>query len=82
MTPIELEFKLTPAAFQAVRRHFAEHHVEVPDEASGEIEQSGVKARFTYDGQVLRVTVYDKPFLATDSLVIAKLTDFIESTLI
>ena len=82
MTPIDLEFQIGPEKFQAVRRHFAEHHVAVPDEASGEIEQSGVKARFTYDGITLRVQVYDKPWIYPEAKVIEKLSDFINSAIV
>ena len=80
MDPINLTFQVSPEKFQAIRRHFAEHHVEVPDEASGELEQQGVKARFTYDGTTLSVTIYDKPWIYPARVVAEKLSNFIEST--
>lgn len=77
MSPIELEYPVTPQKFQAIRRNFAEHGVEVPDETSGEISQHGVTARFTYDGITLRLSIIKKPFLATTSYVTNSLNEFI-----
>lgn len=78
---IELQFDATPEQFQAVRRNFEKNGVDVPDEASGEIEQDDVKARFTYDGRTLRVSVYEKPWYAPESMVEEKLRDFIIASL-
>lgn len=71
--PIEL----TPERWQAVRARFKSQGVTVPDEASGEIDKDGIKAQFTYDGQVLRVTIIDKPWLYPAGTVAEKLTEFI-----
>lgn len=81
MSPINLEFALTPDQFQAVRLRFAEHGVDLPEANSGELSYKGVTAGFTYDGEALRVAVTDKPFLASERMVREKLTAFIESSI-
>ncbi len=79
-----MSFDLTPIQadadqWQHIREAFRLEGVDVPDEAAGEIEQDGIKARFTFDGQTLRVTVTDKPFLYPESVVKRRLENFIES---
>ncbi len=68
-----------PEEWQRIRSAFARKGVDVPDMAQGEIEQSGIKARFTYDGETLQVTVTDKPFVYPERLVRSRLEDFIEN---
>ena len=70
---------LDPDEWGRVRSAFAREGVDVPDMASGEIEQSGIKARFTYDGSTLRVTVVEKPWLYPEGVVRSHLTEFIEN---
>ena len=82
MKSIDLEFQITPAGFQSVRRKFASEGVVVPDATNGELEQSGVKARFTYDGRLLRVSVYDKPWAYPSGIVKSRLAEFIQSAIL
>lgn len=75
--PVSLEFAMSEGRWQAVRGRFAEKGVDVPDEASGEISEHGVKVRFTWDGWTLRLTIVDKPFYLRESRVVDGLTEFI-----
>ena len=77
-TDIDLRFPMTPEEYQVVRERFAEAGVEVPDGYQGVITMSGVSASFTYGAEELKIHVFQKPFLAPDSMVVSKLTDFIK----
>lgn len=79
--PTTLTFEINPQQFEALRKHFAMHGVDVPDEAAGEISQKGVKIAFTYDGITLRLTIIDKPWLVTEDYVAGKLSEFVRQTL-
>lgn len=81
MDPINLNFDVSPDQWKQVRAAFGREGVDVPDEAAGEIHRSGVKARFTYDGSRLAVTVYDKPLLYPAGVVMTKLKTFIEEAI-
>lgn len=82
MTPDPLQFTITPEQWQGVRAAFAKEGVDVPDEAAGEISQSGIRARFTFDGARLSVTVYDKPFIYPIRVVVERVKNFIEDAIV
>lgn len=77
MEPINLEFPCDAEAFKHLRMAAAGQGLYLPDEAHGEIEYKGIKARFTYDGRVLRITVYDKPWVYPSSVVKSRLEEAI-----
>ena len=64
--------------WQRVRAKFAADGVEVPDSTSGTISYKGVMASFTFDGNYIRITVLDKPWV-TEGFVETKLDEYIES---
>lgn len=82
MDPINLNFDVTPDQWQNVRSAFARKGVDVPDEAAGEISQSGIRARFTFDGARLSVTIYEKPFIYPIRVVVERVKNFIEDAIV
>lgn len=69
---------VTPEVFKCMVKKFKAAGIHVPSGKSGDMEGSGVKAHYEWDGITnLKITITDKPFIASCGYVIGKITDFV-----
>lgn len=67
-----------PDVFTCMKKKLEGAGIHVPPGNSGDMEGSGVKAHFEWDGiKNLKITIIDKPFIVTCGYVIGKITDFV-----
>ncbi len=69
---------VTPDVFKCMKNKFEASGIHVPSGDSGDMEGSGVRAHYEWDGKSnLRITITDKPFIASCGYIIGKITDFV-----
>lgn len=69
---------VTPDVFTCMKKKLEATGIHVPAGNSGEMEGSGVKAHFEWDGRSnIKITITDKPFIVSCGYVIGKITDFV-----
>jgi len=67
-----MQVKMTQGKFDAVASRLKSEGIELSG-PTGTIEKMGVKAGYSYDGEMLTVEVMEKPFLVTREYVEEKL---------
>jgi len=69
---------VTPEVFTRMKKKLEAAGIHVTAGNNGEMEGSGVKAHFEWDGgSNLKIIVTDKPFIVSYDYVIGKITDFV-----
>lgn len=69
---------VTSDVFICMKKKLEATGIHVPSGNIGDMEGSGVRAHFEWDGKSnLKITITDKPFIASCGYVIGKITDFV-----
>ena len=69
---------VTPTVFECMKKKLEAAGTKVPHGNSGEMSSKGVTAHFEWDGKErLKITINKKPFYATCSMIIGKITNFV-----
>lgn len=69
---------VTADVFICMKKKLEATGIHVPSGNSGDMEGSGVKAHFEWDGKSnLKITITDKPFIVSCGYVVGKITDFV-----
>ena len=70
--------KVTPDVFECMKKMLKDAGILVSSGNSGDIEGSGVKAHFEWDGKSnLKITIKSKPFILSCGYVKGKIADFL-----
>ncbi|MCX9084333.1 MAG: hypothetical protein OIN87_05985 [Candidatus Methanoperedens sp.] len=70
---------VTPEVFACMKKKLGDAGINVPPGNSGEMQGSGVKAHFEWDGRSnLKIIVTDKPFIVRCGYVLSKITDLVQ----
>ena len=69
---------VTSEVFECLKKKFESARIHFPTGNSGDMEGSGVKVHFEWDGKSnLTITITEKPFIVSCGFVIGKITDFV-----
>ncbi len=69
---------INPTVFECMKKQLENSGIHVPPGNSGDMEGSGVKAHFEWDGKSnLTITIKSIPFIVTCGDVIGKINDFV-----
>jgi len=67
-----------PDVFECMKKQLENAGIHVPPGNSCDMEGSGVKAHFEWDGiSNLTITIKDKPFIVSCGYVVGKISDFV-----
>jgi hypothetical protein len=70
--------KVPQDVFTCMKKKLEAEGIHVPEGNIGEMEGSGIKAHFEWDGiSNLKIIITDKPFVLICGYVIGKITDFV-----
>ncbi len=70
---------ITPDVFECMKKKLQDAGIHVPQGNSGDMEGSGVKAHFEWDGKSnLIITIKKKPFILGYGFVIGKIENFVD----
>jgi hypothetical protein len=72
-------YHITPDVFECMKKKFKDAGIQVPQGNSGDMEGSGIKAHFEWDGKsYLIITIQKKPFILSYGFVIGKIKSFVD----
>ena len=72
-------YHITPDVFECMKKKFKDAGIQVPQGNCGDMEGSGIKAHFEWDGKSdLIITIQKKPFILSYGFVIKKIKSFVD----
>ena len=77
-TPVTYH-NITPDVFECMKKKLKGAGIHVPQGNNGDMEGSGVKAYFEWDGKSdLIITIQKKPFILSYGFVLGKIKSFVD----
>ena len=72
-------YHITPDVFECMKKKFKDAGIQVPQGNNGNMEGSGVKVHFEWDGKsTLIIRIKSKPFIVSCGFVNGKIKDFVD----